>query len=111
MRVGFSQSKSSLRIIASAALLCVIVGCEHRGIVGKWRMSGSDATVWEFSSNGAVLVGDARGRYKLGDQDRIKIETPFATTVYQLTISGDQMVLQEPGGTKLEFTRIKDVQR
>jgi DNA-binding transcriptional regulator of glucitol operon len=111
MRVAFSQSRSSLRIIASAAVLGVIVGCGQHGIVGKWRMSGSDATIWEFSSNGAVLVGSTRGRYKLGDQDRIKIETPFATTVYQLTISGDQMVLQEPGGTKLEFTRIKDVQR
>jgi len=55
---------------------------------------GSDAMVWEFSGNGAVLVGGVRGRYKFGDQDRIKIETPFATTVYQLQISGDQMILQ-----------------
>ncbi|HMF81144.1 MAG TPA: hypothetical protein VK562_07055 [Candidatus Acidoferrum sp.] len=70
-------------------------------------MAGSNATVWEFFSNGAVLVGDVRGRYKFGDQDRIKIETPFATTVYQMTISGDQMVLQEPDGPKLEFTRIR----
>jgi len=70
-------------------------------------MAGSNATVWEFSSNGVVLVGDVRGRYKFGDQDRIKIETPFATTVYQLEVSYDQMVLQEPGGSKLEFTRIK----
>jgi hypothetical protein len=73
-------------------------------------MSGSDATVWEFKSNGAVLLGDVGGRYKFGDQDRIKIETPFATTVYQLQISGDQMVLQEPGGPKLEFIRIKETQ-
>ena len=74
-------------------------------------MSGADATVWEFKSNGAVLVGDVSGTYKFGDQDRIKIQTPFATTVYQLQISGDQMVLQEPGGSKLEFTRIKDGQQ
>ena len=72
-------------------------------------MSGaSDATVWEFKGNGAVLVGDVSGRYKFGDQDRIKIETPFATTVYQVKISGDQMVLQEPGGSKLEFMRIRE---
>ena len=71
-------------------------------------MSGtSDATVWEFSSNGALLVGDVRGRYRFGDQDRIKIETPFATTVYQLSISGDEMTLEEPSGGKLEFTRIR----
>ena len=72
---------------------------------------GPDATVWEFKPNGAVLVGDISGRYKFVDQDRIKIETPFATTVYQLKVSGEQMVLEEPGGSSLEFTRIKETQR
>jgi len=108
MRVRFSQSKSSLRIIASAALLCIVAGCGKSSIVGKWSLSGaSNATVWEFSSNGAVLVGDVHGRYKFGDQNRIKIQTPFATTVYQLKISADHMILQEPDGPKLEFTRIR----
>jgi hypothetical protein len=112
MRIRVSQSKSSLRIIASAALLCIVAGCEHGSIIGKWRMSGGgNATVWEFSSNGVVLVGDVHGRYKFGDQDRIKIETPFATTVYQMKLSGDRMTLQEPGGSKLEFTKISETQR
>ena len=111
MRVRLSQSKSSFRIIVAATLLCFLVGCGNASIVGKWRMAGSDATIWEFRTNGAVLVGDVSGRYKFGNQDRIKIETPFATTVYQLRISGDQMVLQEPGGSKLEFTRIREAQR
>jgi hypothetical protein len=71
-------------------------------------MSGSDATVWEFKSNGAVLLGDVGGRYKFGDQDRIKIETPFAKTVYLVNVSGDHLLLQEPGGPKLEFTRMKE---
>ncbi len=59
----------------------------------------------------AVLVGDVRGRYKFGDQDRIKIETPFATSVYQtgyLQRPSDD--LQEPGGSKLEFTRVRETQ-
>ncbi|SRR6266480_3335638 len=107
MRGRFFQSKSSLRVIFLAALLCIVAGCGKAGIVGKWSMSGaSNTTVWEFKTNGAVFVGDVQGRYRFGDQDRIKIETPFATTVYALTISGDQMILQEPGGSKLEFTRI-----
>jgi len=72
---------------------------------------GSDATIWEFSGNGVVLVGDMRGRYRFGDQDRIKIETPFAITVYLVKISGDHLLLQEPGGSKLEFTRIRDTQQ
>ena len=87
-------------------------GCGKSSIVGKWRMSGAEnQMVWEFSTNGSVLVGEVRGRYKFGDQERIKIETPFATTVYLVNISGDQLVLQEPGGSKLEFTRIREQPR
>ena len=112
MRIRFYPPNYTLRVIISAALLCIVAGCGNSSIVGKWRMSGdSNATVWEFKSNGAVLVGDVSGRYKFGDQDRIKIQTPFATSVYQLKISGDQMVLQEPGGSELEFKRIRDARR
>jgi hypothetical protein len=67
--------------------------------------------VWEFSKNGSILIGDVRGRYQFGDQNRIKIETPFATSVYLLEISGDRMTLRELGGPKLEFTRIREAQR
>ena len=74
-------------------------------------MGGSNAILWEFSANGAVLVGDLRGKYEFGDQDRMKIQTPFATTVYQMKISGNRMTLQELGGSKLEFTRITETQR
>ena len=67
-------------------------------------MSGTEnQTVWEFSSNGSVLVGEIRGKYKFGNQDRIKIETPFATTVYVVNLSSDQLVLEDLGGSKLEL--------
>jgi hypothetical protein len=106
-----SQSKPRLRIIAMAVAFAM-AGCGNSTIVGKWRlMGGSNAILWEFSANGAVLLGDLRGRYKFGHEDRIKIETPFATTVYQMKISGDRMTLQELGGSKLEFTRIKETDR
>ena len=89
-----------------------MAGCGSSTIVGKWRLMGaSNAILWEFSANGVVLVGDVRARYKFGDQERIKIETPFATTVYQMKISGDRMTLQELGGSKLEFTRIREARR
>src|SRR3954471_16894901 len=82
-----SYRRPALLIIASAIVLCALTACGRSGVVGKWRLSGgSDATMWEFSDNGAVRVGDIRGRYKFGDQDRIKIETPYATAVYQLKI-------------------------
>jgi hypothetical protein len=108
----YARRKARLRIIILAVLLSAMAGCGNSTIVGKWRMSGgSNATVWEFSQNGSLLVGNVRSRYSFGDQDRIKIETPFAKTVYQIKISGDRMVLREPGGSKLEFTRLKEMQR
>jgi hypothetical protein len=67
----------------------------------------ANAVVWDFSKNGSVLIGNTRGRYRL-DRNRIKIETSFATTVYQMEFSGDRMTLREPGGSKLEFTRIRE---
>src|SRR5262249_19833720 len=97
-----------LLALVSAVLLFVMSGCGSSTIVGKWRLSGAEnQTVWEFLANGSVLVGEVRGRYKLGTQDRLKIETPFSTTVYLMQLSSDQLVLQEPGGSKLEFTRVQ----
>jgi len=108
MQFGFRRRVRLLLIPASAVLLFVMSGCGNSSIVGKWRMSGTEnQTIWEFSSNGSVLVGEVRGRYKFGDQDRLKIETPFATTVYLLKLSNDQLVLQDLGGSKLEFTRVR----
>lgn len=70
-------------------------------------MSGDvNAIVWEFSKNGAVLIGNTRGRYIL-DRNRIKIETPFARTVYQMEFTGDRMILREPNGPKLDFTKVR----
>ena len=112
MRAVFFGRVRPLHVLASGVLLLVLAGCGNSSIVGKWRMSGAEnQTIWEFSSNGSVQVGDIPGRYKFGDQDRIKIETPFATAVYLVKISSDQLVLQEPGGSKLEFTRIKEAQQ
>jgi hypothetical protein len=105
----FDRNKSRLAEIALAVLLCNIAGCggPSHDIVGKWRMSGeANATVWEFSQNGAVLIGSTRGRYIL-DRNRVKIDTPFAKTVYQMEFSTDRMILREPNGPKLEFTRLR----
>ena len=111
MRFDFHRGACLLLAAALAVLIFVMVGCGNSSIVGKWRMSGAESqTVWEFSSNGSVLAGEVRGRYKFGNQDRIKIETPFATTVYLVTLSSDQLVLQDLGGSKLEFTRVREGQ-
>ena len=108
MQLGFLRRVRLLLVPSLAVLLFVMPGCGNSSIVGKWQMSGTEnQTVWEFLSNGSVLVGEVRGRYKLGDQDRLKIETPFATTVYLVKLSSDQLVLQDLGGSKLEFTRVR----
>jgi hypothetical protein len=112
MRFGFHQCARLVFAPASVVLLFMLVSCGNSSIVGKWRMSGAEnQTVWEFLSNGSVNVGDVGGRYKFGDQDRLKIETPFSTTVYQVKISSDQLVLEQPGGSKLEFTRVQETPR
>jgi hypothetical protein len=103
-------SRHYVRSIVSAVLLSVLIGCggPSRDIVGKWRSSADrDAVVWEFASNGRVLIGNTRGKYTFGDGGRVKIETPFSTSVYHLEISHDRMTFRESTGSRMEFTRIK----
>jgi hypothetical protein len=112
MQSNLARCRPRLQIIVLSVLLCALVGCGNSTIVGKWHMSGgSGETVWEFSKNGSVLIGNVRGKYTFGHENRIKIETPFASSVYQLEISGDRMTLRELGGPKLVFTRVKETQR
>ena len=97
-------------ILASALLLWGMTSCgrPQSDIVGKWSTArDSSAMVWEFSQDGSVLKGSTQGKYSFGDQNRIKIQTPFGTSVYQMELTKDRMVLRDPTGSKLEFTRIK----
>src|ERR1700682_6703605 len=110
MPVIFVLYKSRLVIIASALLLCAMAGCgsSHHDIVGKWRAAGdSSALVWEFAKDGSVLMGSTKGRYSFGDRNRVKIETPFGTSIYQLELADNRMLLTDPTGSRLEFTRMK----
>ena len=96
--------------IAGLILLTNMTGCggPRRDLTGQWRTAGdANAMVWEFSGNGAVTMGSIRGRYTFGDRERIKIETPSGTAVYQIELSDDRMTLKDPRGSKLEFTRVK----
>ena len=101
---------SRVLIINLIILLAALGSCggPRRDIVGKWRAdSEGSTTIWEFAEGGAVQIGSIRGRYSFGDRDRIKIETPGATSIYQVELSGDHMTLQDPRGSKLRFTRAK----
>jgi hypothetical protein len=62
--------------------------------------------IWEFSEDSSILMGSTRGKYTFG-RNRVKIQTPFGTTVYQMDLSQDRMILKAPGSSKLEFTRSK----
>jgi hypothetical protein len=105
----FVRGKPVLRMALLAILSSVMTSCGgSSAIVGKWRSSGDPSPiVWQFSEDRSVLIGNARGRFSIGDGDRIKIETPFATAVYRMEFSGDQMILTDPNGSKLQFTRIQ----
>jgi len=100
------------RITLAAAILIGLILCScggpRRDLVGKWRSAGeANTTIWEFSNNGGVKIGSIQGRYSFGDRDRIKIETGSSTSVYELELTGDRMVLKDLRGTKNEFVRVK----
>ncbi len=63
--------------------------------------------VWEFAQDRSVLMGSIKGRYTFGDRQRLKIETPWGTSIYQLELTDNRMVLTDPAGSRLVFTRIK----
>ncbi len=48
-----------------------------------------------------------RGKYSLGDQNRLKIQTPFATFVYQVEVTGDRMTWKNTNGAQTALTRVK----
>jgi hypothetical protein len=105
-----SFNRRQVRFLISAALLSLLAACggPSREIVGKWRTSSDpSAVVWEFASNGLVTIGSTRGKYSFGDSGRIKIQTPFEKSVYEITISHDHMTFRESTGSRLEFDRIK----
>jgi hypothetical protein len=101
--------KMRLVIMGLALLLSIMAGCGglHHEIVGKWRADGPTAMVWQFNTDGSVLMGSARGQYSVGDSDRVKIETRFSTLVYHMEFPGNRLILKDPNGSKLEFTRVK----
>ena len=96
-------------LIAAIVLLGTMASCEKsRDISGRWQTGKDDsAMVWEFSPGGSVQMGSTRGRYTFGDRDRLKIEMPSGTSVYQMELLGDHMTLKDPNGSKLEFTRVR----
>lgn len=95
--------------MAGIILLAALTGCgPRRAITGKWRGAGEGSTmIWEFTENGSVKMGNTQGRYSFGDRDRIKIESPSGSSVYQLEFAGDRMTLKDPRGSGLEFIRVK----
>ena len=95
-------------LLALAVALLTSCGGAESQIVGKWKVAGDPSgSVWEFSSNNVVDMAGRKGKYTFGSQGRLKVQTQFATFVYQLELTGDRMVLTEPNGTRLELERLK----
>jgi hypothetical protein len=99
-----------LSLTSAVLLLCFFAGCGglKKQLVGQWKtqMESSEST-WQFFGNGALKQDGAPGRYTLGANEQIKIETQLATFVYRCEIKGDAMTWTAASGAKTEFTRVK----
>lgn len=96
--------------MAAAAIFFALAACgdTKSEIIGQWKVtSDSSGLVWEFGEHGIVTSGDMRGKYSLGDQNRLKIQTPFATFVYQVEVAGNRMTWKNMNGSQTELTRVK----
>jgi hypothetical protein len=107
-----SMDKTAMRQLITLLFITLIAfsGCDkrHQQLVGKWKtQSGSGENVWEFFENGTLSAGGAPGRYTLGDNNRLKIQTSTATFVYQLEFAGDRMSWKDPNGSTMELAKIK----
>jgi len=97
------------RLAFSLLLFCTLAACDNRRqqIVGKWQVEGgANPIVWEFSPNGVVNAGSTAGRYTFGDRGRLKIQTQFATFVYEIDVGKDRMIWKEPNGSRTELKRL-----
>ncbi len=95
-------------ILLAAGLLPLLVGCggPKDRIIGKWQTEESaNPITWEFSKNGAVQAGNTSGRYSFGDGSRLKIETKFATFVYEIQFEDETMIWTEPNGSRTKLKR------
>ena len=94
-------------LVLSVAVLA-LNACDNsrKQILGKWKTQSGDV-VWEFSGNGNFSNGSTTGRYRFGDNNRLKIQTTAATFVYQLEYQGDRMIWKDPNGSKMELIKIK----
>jgi hypothetical protein len=97
------------RLVFCLLFVCALCACEGPAdrIVGKWKVArDAGGAVWEFSKNGAVQTPNGAGKYSLGDRNRLKIQTPVATFVYEVEIAGDTMKWRDPNGATTELTRV-----
>lgn len=96
-------------LVATLLLLAAFAACDRSAqrIVGKWQVaSDTRGVVWEFLPNGSVKAGTSAGRYSFGDRGRLKIQTQFATFVYEHKIAGDRMTWRDPNGATTELKRV-----
>lgn len=104
------QSGLALSRVAAVAIIFALAACTDAKsqVIGQWKVtSDTSALVWEFAEDGTVTSGDMRGRYSFGSQNRLKIQTPFATFVYQVELAGNKMTWKNPNGSKTDLMRVQ----
>jgi hypothetical protein len=97
------------QLVCSLLLVLAVSACDRPAdrVVGKWKVNGdASGAIWEFSKNGTVKTPNASGKYTFGDRSRLKIQTQFATFVYEVDVTGDTMKWRDPNGSTTELTRV-----
>lgn len=98
-----------MRSLALFVVLIAMAACDRSRdqLAGKWKVQGdASSMVWEFAKNGSVKAGSSPGKYSFGDRGRLKIQTQFATFVYEIEIAGDKMIWKDPNGSRTELKRM-----
>jgi hypothetical protein len=101
------------------AISALLVACGGSSpLVGTWVLSSKDTAYMfstdidgmdegetiEFRSDGTFIFGSNSAEYEVLEDDRVRLQYPFGSSVFSFTIDGDELVMETERST-LVFER------
>ena len=86
---------------------------QPNAIIGEWQEVGGTLSRMVFLKDGYLTVAAGKqqlaGRYKFLDKNRLLIDYGgnVGSMIFEVSISGDELVLTEPNGNVSKFKRVK----
>ena len=74
------------------------------GLTGKWKFSGSGVEMIMQINETNLLINGVTYPYK-AENNNLLVQEGYSYTAYPYTLSGNQLTLEFPGGTKITFSR------